>query len=283
MLDNIMRNFATTLRFVRWQDYLDVAIVSFVVYQGIKLIKNTRAAQLVKGIAFIIALLFISDWLNLIMVGYLLANAFQVGLIAVIVLFQPEFRRALEQVGRSKIGHIVKFSEAKHTEDVIASYCRIIVDAMAEFSKTRTGAIIVMERQTKLDEIIETGIMVNADISKELLSNIFITNTPLHDGAVVIRNFRIMAAACFLPLTQNTHISSELGSRHRAALGMSENSDSIVVICSEETGKLSIALDGELTRNFNSDSLYTVLYEMLKPQDNGKGGWLKLPWAVKHK
>lgn len=265
LIDIFMSNIATTLLYMRLADYLDIAIVAYVIFQLIRFVKKSRAAQLLKGIVIILLLLFVSEWFKLIMVNYILINAVQVGLIAVIVLFQPEFRRALEQMGRSKIGGIVNFTEVKVKDEEVQHNCRAIADAVAELSREKLGCLIIIERRTKLDDIASTGILTDACISKELLLNIFIKDTPLHDGAVVVQDLRIKAAACILPLTQNNQLDSQLGTRHRAAIGMSESADCICIITSEETGTISIALDGNLTRHLTPDVLYKRIYQMLKP------------------
>ncbi len=270
VIDSFISNIRTTLTYIRFVDYLDIALVAYGIYQAIRLVRNTRAAQLLKGIVFIIVLLFVSDWFNLIMVNYILVNTVQVGLIAIIILFTPEFRHALERVGRSNLSKIFTLNEERLREEEIHRYCRIIADTCSKFSATRTGALIVIQRETKLDDIVKTGVHTNADLSAELLQNIFIKDTPLHDGAVVMQNFRIVAAACFLPLTQNPNLASDMGTRHRSAIGMSENADCIVLVVSEETGGISIARDGLITRGYSADGVYDVLFAALRPIERKK-------------
>ncbi len=245
-------------RLLRLRDILDILIVAFVIYKGVKLVRETRAVQLIKGLVILLVATQLSSWLQLNSLNYLLVNAMQVGLIALLVVFQPELRRALEKVGRSSIGRI--FSAAEYdVERVVEEVC----EAVAHMSEEKIGALIVFERKTKLGDIINSGTMLNSDVSSQLLSNIFIPNTPLHDGAVIIRENKIIAAACFLPLTQNNNLSKELGTRHRAAIGISENADCAVVVVSEETGKISLALNGSMTRNLTPETLAKALNKML--------------------
>ena len=258
------------------QDFLDIMIVAYVIYNGIRLLRDTRAVQLIKGIAILIVVMLISEWLNLHVINFLLINTMQVGMIALIIVFQPELRRALERMGRSKLSRFMHIDDniAESEEYIIEQIC----SAADELSKSKTGALIVFERATKIGEIIKSGIDIDSKVSAELIVNIFGPQTPLHDGAVVIRGSRIAAAACFLPLTQNSDINTELGTRHRAALGMSEASDAIIVIVSEETGKISIALEGALTRNLTVDSLGKVLTKFLVAGNNEKPSKFQLLW-----
>jgi len=264
-------------KFVRPQDYIDVLIVAYVIYAGIRLIRETRAMQLVKGILILVIVLLLSSWLQLHMIKYILHNTMQVGFVALLVVFQPELRRALEKMGTSRFGSIFKFEEINSPE-AVASSVEQICTAVSSLAKNRIGTLIVIERQTKVGDIVRTGVTINSDISAELLVNIFIPNTPLHDGAVVIRENKIIAASCFLPLTQNSDLNIELGTRHRAALGMSESSDAVVVVVSEETGKISIALAGSLTRNLTVESLSKALIKILIPQPDKKSYRKILLW-----
>lgn len=248
-------------------DLIDIAILAVLIYQLMKVIRETRAMQLLKGIALLLVMLLLSDWLNLTAINYILGNAVQVGLFAVVVIFQPELRNVLERVGRSKAGKLIDiFSGQNETEGelkVIDELC----EAAENLSKTKTGALIVIERQTKLGDVIRTGSIINADMSAALLENIFVPNTPLHDGAVIVRDDRIYVAGCLLPLTSNGNLSRELGTRHRAALGISEASDAMVIVVSEETGKISIAINGTLTRNLDRGSLNKALVRVFRPQN----------------
>ncbi|MCH5352311.1 MAG: diadenylate cyclase CdaA [Acutalibacter sp.] len=259
-------------------DLLDVLIVTALLYFVIKLVRETRAGQLVKGIILLVVLFLISSWWELTMLNAILRSFFQSAFIVAVILFQPEIRQALEQVGRSKVGQSlasavgVKDKENESLRHAING----VVEATAILQQMRMGALIVFERATKLGEIAATGTIVEADPSAQLIANIFFNKAPLHDGAMIIRNGRVYAAGCILPLTVNDSVSVDLGTRHRAALGMSENSDAVVVVVSEETGQISIARNGKLTRNYNRVSLgemleKTLIGSMGKTSSAGKG------------
>ncbi|MEG1932916.1 MAG: diadenylate cyclase CdaA, partial [Pygmaiobacter sp.] len=220
-------------------DIIDIAIVAFLIYEVIMLVRQTRAAQLTKGILILFIVWFVSSALDFRTLSYLLTNILRYGMFALLVIFQPELRRALEQVGRTNIFSLSIFKSQTVDEVVrerwqtaIATVC----DAVEQMSDSRTGALIVFERRANLSEIIKTGTVLNADINVEAIGTIFYEGTPLHDGAVLVRDARIKAAGCVLPLSANLEISKDMGTRHRAALGMSENSDAICVVVSEETG-----------------------------------------------
>lgn len=249
-------------------DFFDIFIVAIAVYYFMIAIKGTRAIQLVKGIFIIIAAYLLSDILRLNTLHYILSALVQVAMFGVIVIFQPELRSLLEKMGRVKIGRVLGIAfdsvgDAQGLESVINN----ITSAAIDMSETRTGALIVIERHTRLGEYMNSGTLINADVSKELLKNIFVPNTPLHDGAVIIRENKIITAGCVLPLTANTNLAAELGTRHRAALGLSETSDAAIVVVSEETGKISIAMNGALTRNFTETSLKKALTKILTPPE----------------
>ena len=255
------------LNVFRLTDLIDIVLVALAIYWLIKLIKETRAVQLVKGIVVLLVLTQVSAWLNLNIINFILTNTLQLGVLALIVLFQPELRRVLEQIGTTKIGNIFSADSTGVTvEDTIKEIC-IGVENM---SRQRMGALIVVERKTKVSDVVLTGVELKSKISSSVLVNIFFPNTPLHDGAVVIRDNRIEAAGCLLPLTQNNSLSTELGTRHRAAIGMSETSDAIVIVVSEETGKISLANNGTLTRNFNAETLKKALGKLLIVSDEHK-------------
>lgn len=250
-------------------DIIDILLVAVIVYQILKMIKETRAIQIVKGIAILFVIFQVSIWAHLTTLNYLLSNALQVGVFSIVVLFQPELRSLFEKMGRSKVGRIMDI--ASGTVEERQNYAvNEITKAAENLSATKTGALIVVERRTKLGDVIRTGTIIDAEVSAPLLENIFVPNTPLHDGAVIIRGERIYTAGCFLPLTSNSNLSRELGTRHRAALGISEASDALVIVVSEETGKISIALNGTLTRNLNGNSLKNALNRVLMTQ-NEKG------------
>lgn len=236
---------------------IDIAIVVFLLYKLIKSSKKTRVWQLLKGIALYFIITALSSLLHLNILNYILTSFLSYGVIALIVIFQPELRRALEQLGTNKITKffgIEKDLQTKSKEDVYK-----ILIAVNELAKTKTGALIVIERDIKLQDIIDTGVIINADVSPQLLVNVFVPNTPLHDGAVIISENKIMAGACILPLASDSDISKALGTRHRAALGMSKETDSIVIIVSEESGKISVAKDGKLILDIEEEHLRELL------------------------
>ncbi|MDD3840215.1 MAG: diadenylate cyclase CdaA [Clostridia bacterium] len=263
---------------LRIRDIIDVAIVAFVFYKLFMLIKATRAEQVLKGLAVLLVVTKVSEWLDLYTINYLLRNAMTVGVIAILIVFQPELRRGLEQLGRGKFFDKNFFKlEKKHSFIVIKE----IVKAVETLSQNKIGALIVIERKTGLSDIIQTGVKIQAVVSKELLCNIFVPNTPLHDGAVLIREDEIVAAGCFLPLTENPNLSKQLGTRHRAALGISENSDGIAIIVSEETGIISLASDGKLTRYLDSKSLEDILTEVYREKET-TNPISTLKWRIKN-
>lgn len=236
---------------------IDLAIVIFLLYCFFKVVKGSRAWQLIKGIVLLIVATWVSGLFNLKILNWILTGIMNLGVIAIIVIFQPELRRALEQLGTNKLTKffgIDKDISTKTKEDIYK-----IVIAATELSKTKTGALIVIERDIKIQDIIAGGIPMNADVSPQLLVNIFEPKTPLHDGAVVISGNKIAAAACVLPLADDKDIAKELGTRHRAAIGISKESDSIVVVVSEETGKISVAKDGTLIADVREDVLKKIL------------------------
>lgn len=246
---------------------VDIGIVSYVTYKLIILVKETRAWQLIKGILLILAATELSKLLGLKTINYILTNTLPVLATGAIVLFQPELRRGLEQIGRSRFKDIFGFDESNNRIQITAMI-EELVKACMELSRTFTGALIVIEKSTKVGEIINTGVKLESIVSAELILNIFTPNTPLHDGAVIIRDDRIKAAACFLPLTDNPNLSKELGTRHRAALGITEVSDSFAIVVSEESGKISLALNGGLTRNLTADTLRKALNKNLLEKNN---------------
>ena len=226
-------------------DIVDIIIVAFLVYKLIGFIRESRAEQLVKGLLLLVLLTFLADKLDLYTLHWILNGVLTLGVFALVVVFQPELRRGLEYVGRNKF---LKGTFGKLDKDKSKHIVSEFVKAVEDFSETRTGALIIIERQTALKDIAETGTQLDAEISAELLGNLFYEGSPLHDGAVIIRGDRILAAGFVLPLTANKNISKNLGTRHRAGIGITENSDAITYIVSEETGIISMAEDGELTR-----------------------------------
>jgi len=246
---------------------IDIVIVYFLLYKGYMLIKNMRAKQLVKGIVLILVITQLSGLFELFTLSWILNSTLQAGFISLVILFQPELRRALEYIGRTSM-----FSLSSLDKDVASSQKVIkeISTATSSLSRQKIGALMIFEIKTGLNEIIDTGVTINSEISSGLLINIFIPNTPLHDGAVIIRDYRIAAAGCFLPLTDNNQLSKDIGTRHRAALGMTAKSDALAVIVSEETGYISYAIDGKLYRNIQIEELERVLAKIYLDDDKPK-------------
>ena len=260
-MDSALLYLKSFFQVLKLTDIIDIFLIALIVYQLLKILKETRAMQLVKGIFLLFLILQVSSWAHLTTLNFLMRNAMQVGMFAIVVIFQPELRSLLEKMGRSNVGKLIDVATGNNNEDDYA--VSEIVHAATNMSSTKTGALIVIERETKLGDVIRTGTLLDAEVSSALLENIFYPKTPLHDGAVIIRGDRIHTAGCFLPLTANTNLSRDLGTRHRAALGISEASDAIVVIVSEETGKISIAINGSLTRNLTETGLKTALGKAL--------------------
>lgn len=262
-MEFLQNNLLPFLRTIRVTDIIDIAIVAVVIYYIIKHFRKTRAAQLIKGIAIIFVVTYLAEWLHLNVISYVLGNVIQIGFIALVIIFQPELRRALEHVGRSKFGTWFSDEKSDH-QDLVAEVTR----AAESMSKTNTGALMVFEKDVSLDDLLTGGTPINADVTSELLENIFVHNTPLHDGAVIIRNGKIYKAACVLPLSANRDLSKECGTRHRAALGISEQSDCVSLVVSEETGKISVMNKGNMIRNLSISSLSELLIKVLEPNDD---------------
>lgn len=243
-------------------DIIDIAIVAFLVYKILGFIRETRAQQLVRGIVLVFIVFLVSEFLNLSLLNWLLKSLITVGLIAIVILFQPELRRGLEQIGRRGI---ITDQFRNVSKDEALATVHDIVDACNEFSLTKTGALMAIERETMLNDIVETGVIINANISVRLLGNLFYEGSPLHDGAVVIRGTKAYAASCVLPLTSRTNIGGNLGTRHRAGVGLSEVSDAFVIIVSEESGAISVVSDGKLERFLDSKTLEKKLLEIYLP------------------
>ncbi len=261
MFDAFYESVLNQMRLIKITDIIDIFIVTFVIYKALKFIRDTRTVHLMKGLVVLLVVMQVSQFAKLHTVHYILSNALQLGLIAIIIVFQPELRRALEQLGRTTMGQWFSFEE--RTEDIEKEkIIKEVKESCVNMSKSRIGALIVLEREIKIGDIVGTGITLNADVTAELLTNIFVPKTPLHDGAVIIRNNKIEAASCFLPLSQNPNVSKELGTRHRAGLGMSEESDAVVVIVSEETGAISIACSGELNMKLTPEALENNLIKL---------------------
>lgn len=255
----------------QFKDAVDIIIVAFLIYGVVKLVRETRAGQLVKGLFLLVILFIISSYFNLVMVSRVLAYFFQFAFVAILIVFQPEIRKALEQVGRNNVGQsiaaVVTGRDRSYDRAQIRKAINAVVDGVGILQQLKMGALIVFERKTKLGDIIETGTQINCEPSGQIVGNIFFNKAPLHDGAMIIRDGMIHAAGCILPLTKNTSVSAELGTRHRAALGVSEESDAVVVVVSEETGQISVAVNGVLARRFTRDALRDVLEGYLIPQE----------------
>lgn len=262
---------------IRIRDIFDILIVAMTFYKILMLIRETRAEQLTKGIFMLFALTKVSEWLELYTLNWILDTTMTVGLIAILIVFQPELRRGLEYIGRSRF-FTKSFMEIK--SESLSEVFNEIVDAVASLSRQKIGALIVIERETGLNEVVETGTRIDGKVSSDLLINIFIPNTPLHDGAVIIKDDKIKAAGCFLPLTDNMSLSKDLGTRHRAALGISERSDCLAIVVSEETGSISIAERGSLARYLDSKTLKQILIDMYKPKEQQPSFVLK--WRARN-
>ncbi len=260
------------------RDIVDMAIVAVVFYKLYMLIRETRAEQLIKGILVLLIATQISEWLQLHVINWILKNTMTVGLIALLIVFQPELRRALEHIGRTRF---LTKSIVDIEEEEIKNTVRELVEAVEFLSIQKMGALVIIERETGLSEIIETGTRINGKISCELLINIFIPNTPLHDGAVVVRKDQVLAAGCLLPLTDNPNISKSLGTRHRAGIGITERSDSMAVIVSEETGDISIAEHGKIRRFLDIENLSRILIQKYRAEENRQWQFLRKKWRNK--
>jgi len=253
-------------------DALDVAIVAFAIYHILSFIRETRAEQLGKGIMVVLVAKILAEACHLYTINWILGYIIDMGAIALVIIFQPELRRALEYLGRNKF---LPQKQGKVDKNGVHSLISTLVETADEFSKNRVGALMILERQTSLTDIAETGTYLNADISKELLGNVFYEGAPLHDGAVIIRGGRLLSAGCVLPLTQNQNLSKDLGTRHRAGIGVSEVSDAISLIVSEESGIISIAVDGRLSRFLDLKSVEKTLTKLyLTNPEEQSGNWM---------
>ncbi len=273
-LSNLWSQFLSLAASFSISSMLDVLLISFIIFSVIKFVRETRAEQLVKGIFLLLGVWLVSNVLQLRMMQNILNYFFNFSVIALIIVFQPEIRRALEQMGRSSnIGKNLGLLSSKE-EEALEKQKRLCIEAVADaannLQRTKTGALMVFERQTRLGDIIDTGTVVNAIPSPPIIGNIFFNKAPLHDGAMIIRDGMVYAAGCILPLTKSDNVSIDLGTRHRAAIGMSENSDAVVVVVSEETGQISIACNGVLTRNYTRDTLKSALEGFLLTEEPEK-------------
>lgn len=272
-----MEYFRTLTWFGAIKDIADILIVSYLIYKLIQLVRGTRAVQLLKGIFLLVITWALSTWLNLYTLKWLMNQMFTFGVVTILIIFQPELRRALEQLGRGKL-----FIRSIAVDEDVSHTINEVIKAVNYMARRKIGALIVFERTTGLNEYIESGIKMESTISSELLINVFIPNTPLHDGAVIVRNSQIMAAGCYLPLSENPFISKELGTRHRAAIGISEVCDAISVVVSEETGQVSLAMNGQVVRDIKEESLISKLFDELRPRAKaGEKGRMLAFWKRK--
>ena len=266
-LNSIVANFQT----FKLVDLLDILIIAFLIYQLLGFVNRTRAGQLAKGALIVMAVYLVANILNMRTVTWLLNSLLQVGLLTLVVLFQPEIRRALERMGQTDQWAYRFFNKNRYNDTSLKGAWRsaiiAICDAAERFSETKTGALIVLERHTNLSEIVRTGTPVNSAVNLEVLGTIFYEGTPLHDGAAIIENGRIKAAGCVLPLSNNLDLGKDMGTRHRACLGIAENSDAIAIVVSEETGIISMAKNGVLIRHFDRQTLYTRLIDEMIPKE----------------
>ena len=271
---NFVEQLLNILKTITVVDIIDMLLLAYLIYKGIKLVRETKAQQLITGIFIVVGIYFVSSSLELKVMSFLLQNFFQIGILALVIVFQPELRRILERVGRTNVKSFNVFGEQSHTEDPQHNWARaidVIGEATDQLSETNTGALIVIERKTRLGDITKTGVSIDAIVSQSLIKNLFFNKAALHDGAVVISENRIAAAGCFLPLT-NSKLPSEKGTRHRAGVGMSEASDALVVIVSEETGEISLAKDGKLLGQQNYTTLKNILTDELLGDAQQKKG-----------
>lgn len=276
LLDNFQTTwsqFVFTISNVRIFDIIDILIIALIIYKAIEFLRETRAGQLVKGIIFLLALYAFASVFNLAVLSWLLSAVFGSAIVAVVIIFQPELRRMLERVGQARISG---FQSGKDKVDFLTASIEKICSCAIQLQKTKTGALIVFERATQLGDIVNSGTIIDAEVSESLIGNIFYPKSPLHDGAMIIRDGRIYAASCILPLTQSTAFSSQLGTRHRAAIGMTENSDAIVLVVSEETGIISIAFNGQITRNHTYESAVEEIKDkLINDRDFEQDGFFK--------
>lgn len=264
---SFFKEFASMLPTIKFMDIVDILLVAFVIYTIIMMIQNTGAVRIAKSVIIILVLSGLTQLLNMYLMNYLLERVLEIGLIALVIMFQPELRRMLEKLGSKSLREILSMKEQQREIDRVISQT---VAACETMSKERTGVLIVFERSASTIDYQKTGTVLDAEVSSELLRNLFFTKAALHDGAVIIRNERIAAAGCVLPLTQNRNISSDLGTRHRAAIGMSEATDAVVVIVSEETGTISVAIGGMLKRHLAPQTLEKLLLNELAPKTDEK-------------
>ena len=262
---------------IQLSDILDIVIIAYLVYRLLGLVRSTNSERIFKGVLFVLIALWLSDRFELNGLAYILNMLVEWGVLALIILFQPEIRRILEQVGGSRFSFLKIFNKEQQLGD-IEHAITVTVEACGDMSKSRTGALIVFERKNTLDEILRSGTKLDAEPSPELLKNIFLVKAPMHDGALIMREGRVLGAGCMLPLSSNVNLSRDLGMRHRAGIGMSEHSDAVVVIVSEETGSISAAVGGLLKRHLAPETLEQLLRNELMSDKKEERKTAQIPW-----
>lgn len=265
---DIFTNLWSIIKTIQFRDVIDILAIALIIFGLFRLIRETRAVQLLKGVLLLLVVYIFSSLFDLVMLSTLLRAFFSASVVIIAVIFQPELRKALEQVGRNKnwrkyLKIFSTYGKSDEWETAVRKSIIDVADTATIFSRSRTGALLVFERETMLSDIAATGTIVDAETSVALFGNIFFNKAPLHDGASIIRNGKLFAAGCILPLTSNKSVDINLGTRHRAALGISEQSDAVVLVVSEETGVISLAIEGELTRDYTRDTLIKKLNELL--------------------
>ena len=277
VITGVMRRLLEYALSIEIWDVIDILVIAFLAYQLIKLVQKTDSSRIIKGVGLVLIALWLSSG-RLRALNYLLTHIVDIGILALMILFQPEIRRVLEKMGSSQLNVFRIFNRPQVDRQTLEKAISETVSACGEMSKSRTGALIVFERELQLDEHVRSGTRLDAEISSELLKNIFFVKAPMHDGAAIVRNGRLLGAGCMLPLSRNVNLSRDLGMRHRAGIGMSENSDAVVVLVSEETGSISVAVGGMLKRHLMIETLGQLLRnELLPPEENGDNHTIKKP------
>lgn len=272
----LLNGLLSILRTIRVNDVIDIAIMAFIIYKVLYFLARTGSGRVLRGVLLLAVVMLLANKLELYVVNFVFGKTFELGVLALLIVFQPEVRSLLE-----KVGGLTKYIQSRDRSQDVESAIRQVVEACRSLAPDKTGALIVFERDNSLDEQIKNGTTINADTNTELLKNIFYKGSPLHDGAVIIRGGRIIAASCMLPLTNSSHLSRDLGSRHRAGIGMSERSDAVVVIVSEETGAISVAVEGMLKRPLTLETLEKILKNELRKDDEERQtrrpllGWMR--------
>ena len=269
MIANAAQRVIDLVLSLRLWDVLDILVIAYMVYRLLQLVRRTNTSRLLKGVLVVLLALWLSaDRLRAL--NYLLGHIVNIGILALLILFQPEIRRVLEQVGSSRLNVLDFFAKPQMDRQILEKAISQTVQACGDMSRSRTGALIVFERHIQLDDVLRSGTKLDAEVSSELIKNIFFVKAPMHDGAAIIREGRVLGAGCMLPLSRNVNLSRDLGMRHRAGIGMSENSDAVVVIVSEETGSISVAIGGMLKRHLKPETLSNILRNELLPQETGE-------------